>query len=182
MNAPCVVLIGPPGSGKTTVGRLLAATWGVGFRDTDADVESTTGESIAEIFIDAGEARFRELERAAVVAALAEHDGVLALGGGAILDPDTQRDLEDQTVVFLDVSMAGAAPRVGLNQSRPLLVGNPRAQWQRLMDARRAIYQRLATVMVSTDGAGPEEVAQRVRDALAERGEDTPSTDDGDEP
>ena len=171
---PAAVLIGPPGSGKTTVGALLARAWGVAFRDTDADVERMAGRTVADIFLDEGEAAFRAFERQAVVAALREHDGVLALGGGAVLDPDTQRDLAAHTVVFLDVSLAHAAPRVGLTAARPLLLGNPRAQWQALMDARRGTYQRLATVMIDTDGVTPEAVTQRVLDALAAVEEDAP--------
>lgn len=174
MSRPIAVLIGPPGSGKSTVGALLAGVYGVTFRDTDADIEATTGQAIADIFIEAGEETFRTLERDAVRAALAEHDGIVALGGGAILDPDTQRDLAEHTVVFLDVSLADAAPRVGLSVSRPLLLGNPRARWQALMDARRGIYQSLATVMINTDGITAEEVAQRVLDALEATGEDAP--------
>jgi shikimate kinase len=174
MTAPCAVLIGPPGSGKTTVGQLLATAWGVGFRDTDDDIVRTSGRTIADIFIEDGEAAFRDLERTAVAAALAEHDGVLALGGGAVLDPRTQADLADHIVVFLDVSLAHAVPRVGLNASRPLLLGNPRARWQALMDARRPIYQSLATVMISTDGLTPSDVTQQVLDALNAFQEDAP--------
>lgn len=172
MSAPAAVLIGPPGSGKSTVGELLAAAWAVGFRDTDADIVRSTGRSIADIFIEDGEGAFRELEREAVVAALAEHDGVLALGGGAVLDPRTQADLANQVVVFLDVSLAHAAPRVGLNASRPLLLGNPRARWQALMDARRPIYESLATVVISTDGRTPSEVAQEALEALTAASKD----------
>lgn len=166
MTRPRAVLIGPPGAGKSTVGEILARRWGVRVRDTDTDIVAATGQSIADIFLEEGEEFFRALERDAVVRALAEHDGVLALGGGAVLDPATQADLADQTVVFLDVSLAEVAPRVGLNTARPLLLGNPRARWQALMDARRAVYSSLATVTVDTDGCTPEEVAERVLDAL----------------
>ena len=166
MSSPVVVLVGPPGAGKSTVGELLARVYGVGFRDTDADVEAAAGRSVADVFLEEGEETFRALERAAVVAGLAEHDGVLALGGGAVLDPATQADLAAHTVVFLDVSLAEAAPRVGLSGARPLLVGNPRARWQALMAQRRPIYERVATVRVGTDGIAPDEVAQRVLDAL----------------
>ncbi|MEU2201410.1 shikimate kinase [Isoptericola sp. NPDC019482] len=166
-GVPRAVLIGPPGSGKTTVGRLLAQRLGVAFRDTDADVEETAGKPVAEIFVDDGEPRFRELEREAVTTALACHPGVLALGGGAVMDEHTQRALEGYaagggTVVFLDVSLAHAAPRVGFNQSRPLLVGNPRARWVELMQARRPTYERLATVHVVSDERPPQEVAAQV--------------------
>jgi shikimate kinase len=166
-SAPAAVLIGAPGSGKTTVGRILAQRLGVGFRDTDADVEQVAGKSVADIFVDDGEPRFRELEREAVTTALAEHGGVLALGGGAVMDPLTQSALEGYTagggvVVFLDVSLADAAPRVGFNQSRPLLVGNPRARWTELMQRRRPTYERLASVRVLSDGRSAKDVAAEV--------------------
>jgi len=183
-GAPRAVLIGPPGSGKTTVGRLLAQRLGVAFRDTDADVEATAGKTVAEIFVDDGEPRFRELEREAVTTALACHPGVLALGGGAVMDEHTQRALEGYVagggaVVFLDVSLAHAAPRVGLNQARPLLVGNPRARWVELMQRRRPTYERLATVHVVSDERPPQEVAAQVHAGIAGGraggGHDTPA-------
>lgn len=166
-GTPAVVLVGPPGSGKTTIGRLLADRWDVAFRDTDADVERTAGKSVPEIFVEDGEPAFRALEREAVTTALAHHDGVLALGGGAVMDAHTQRALEGYAaaggvVVFLDVSLAHAAPRVGFNQSRPLLVGNPRARWAELMAARRPTYERLATVHVVSDDRDPQQVADEV--------------------
>ncbi len=172
MTQPVLVLVGPPGSGKSTVGETLAARRGVAFRDTDHDVEATAGKPISDIFVDDGEPAFRALERDAVAAALGAHDGVLSLGGGAVLDPATQERLAAYaaaggTVVFLDVSLAHAAPRVGLNRSRPLLLGNPRAQWQALMEARRPVYERVATVRVLTDGLTPEQVADRVEQAGA---------------
>jgi shikimate kinase len=157
-----IVLVGPMGAGKTTVGRLLADAWGVEARDTDADVEALEGRSIADIFVESGEAHFRDLERKAVAEALATHDGVLALGGGAVLDPDTRDLLRDRTVVFLDVGIKDAASRIGLNRDRPLLLGNPRAQWIRLMEARRPLYDDVATVRVTTDGLAADEVADEV--------------------
>ena len=160
--APRVVLVGPPGSGKSTTAELLAARLGVAARDTDADVERETGTTIGDLFVDQGEEHFRALEKAAVGRALREHDGVLALGGGAVLDPDTQRAVDGLTVVFLDVSIKDAASRIGLNRDRPLLLGNPRAQWTRLMQARRAVYERLAKARVDTDGKTPEQVAAEV--------------------
>ncbi|WP_125778196.1 shikimate kinase [Antribacter gilvus] len=163
--------MGPPGSGKTTVGRALAGLLGRGFRDTDADVEETAGKAVSDIFVDEGEPRFRDLERDAVTTALALHDGVLALGGGAPMDPRTQEALEAYAraggaVVFLDVTLAVAAPRVGLNQARPLLLGNPRARWQALMQERRPMYERLATLHVVSDDRPPQQVAQEIADAL----------------
>lgn len=168
---PAAVLIGPPGSGKTTVGRALAGLLGREFRDTDSDVEATAGKTVAEIFVDDGEPHFRDLEREAVTTALALHDGVLALGGGAVMDPRTAEALEAYArrggaVVFLDVSLAVAAPRVGLNQARPLLLGNPRQRWQALMDQRRPTYERLATVHVVSDDRSPQVQAREIADAL----------------
>jgi shikimate kinase len=163
---PLVVLVGPPGAGKSTVGQLLAKRRGVEFRDTDADVEQTAGESISDIFIARGEAAFRELEREAVRRAVGEHDGVLALGGGAVLDPDTRQLLGDQRVVFLDVGLSDGASRVGFNRDRPLLLANPRAQLRTMLEQRRPLYLEVATVTVSTDGKTPDEVADAVETAL----------------
>lgn len=159
---PVVVLVGPPGAGKSTVAALLAQRLGVAVRDTDDDIEQLAGTSISDLFVDHGEAHFRGLERQAVVRALAEHDGVLALGGGSVMVPQTEADLGGHTVVFLDVGLPDASRRIGLNASRPLLIGNPRAQWIKLMDARRPVYERVSTAVVPTDGRTPDEVADAV--------------------
>jgi shikimate kinase len=157
-----VVLTGPPGSGKTTVGRALAAVLGVAHRDTDQAIEVEQGRSISDIFLDEGEPRFRELERAEVASSLVSHPGVLSVGGGAVMDPSTQAALAGLTVVFLDVAIADAAKRVGFDSSRPLLAVNPRAQWTRMMQTRRPTYERLATFNVVTTGRAPEDIAAEI--------------------
>jgi shikimate kinase len=159
---PRAVLTGPPGSGKTTVGRALAALLGVELRDTDQAIESQQGRSISDIFMDDGEPRFRELERAVVASSLANQGGVVSLGGGAVMDPVTAAALAGQTVVFLDVGIADAAKRVGFDRSRPLLAVNPRAQWIKMMEMRRPTYERLATFVVQTGGREPQDVAAEI--------------------
>ena len=166
-GAPAVVLVGPMGSGKTTVAALLAQRWGQPVRDTDADVEAAEGRTVAEIFVDSGEAYFRRLESAAVAAALAEHRGVLALGGGAVLDPATRERLAGHRVVFLRVGLTDAVKRVGLGTSRPLLLGNVRSRIKALLDERTPIYESVASVAVETDGRTPDEVADAIEAALA---------------
>jgi shikimate kinase len=165
--APRVVLVGPPGAGKSTVGVLLAERLGVSFRDTDADVEQGAGKSIAEIFFDEGEPRFRELERAAVALALAEHDGVLSLGGGAVLDPTTRDLLKGHRVVFLNVGLTDAARRVGLSRERPVLALNPRATLRSLLEERLPLYRALATVEIATDGLTVNDVVRASLASLA---------------
>ncbi len=162
------MLVGPPGSGKTTIGTALAEALGVEFRDTDADVEAKAGKPISEIFIDDGEQYFRALEREAVREALAGHDGVLALGGGAVLAAETQELLAGHTVVYLEVSLSEAVKRVGLNSARPLLVLNPRSQLRRLLEERLPIYRRLAKITADTTERSEEEVVAELAAALKE--------------
>ena len=163
---PRVVLVGPMGAGKTTVAGLLAGAWGTTVRDTDHDVETAEGRTISDIFVDSGEDVFRALERRAVADALSRHEGVLALGGGAVLDPETRELLAGHEVVFLRVGLSDAVKRVGLGTSRPLLLGNVRARIKALLDERTPIYEALATLVVDTDGRSPEDVAQEIRAAL----------------
>jgi len=163
---PRVVLVGPMGSGKTTVGRRLAARWGVALRDTDQDIELSDGRSISDIFVEDGEDHFRALERQAVARALAEHDGVLALGGGAVLAEETRELLAGQTVVFLRVGLSAAVKRVGLGTGRPLLLGNVRSRVKALLDERTPIYESVATISVDTDDRSPEDVAAEVARAV----------------
>jgi shikimate kinase len=160
------------GAGKTTVARILASHWGVDVRDTDEDVEAAEGRSISDIFVDDGEATFRRLERHAVAEALLEHDGVLALGGGAVLDPGTREALEGHRVVFLRVGLADAVKRVGLGTARPMLLGNVRARVKALLEERAPIYEAVASVVVDTDGTSPEVVAEQVIAALDAAGTD----------
>lgn len=163
---PRVVLVGPMGAGKTTVAGLLADAWGIGVRDTDADIEATTGREISDIFVESGEDHFRELEAAAVAAAVAEHDGVLALGGGAVLREGTRDLLADVPVVFLRVGLSDAVKRVGIGVGRPLLLGNLRSRIKALLDERTPVYESVATHVVDTDGRAPHEVAAEVRELL----------------
>lgn len=175
---PRAVVIGPPGAGKTTVGRLLAERWGVPFRDTDEDVERIAGKIISEIFTDDGENRFRELEEQAVRAALSEHAGVLSLGGGAVLSERTRRALANHPVVFLSVGLAEGARRTGLSTARPLLAGvNPRATFKALLDARLPLYREAATVEIDTDGVEPAELVERVVEQLANSGDQRAAPD-----
>lgn len=162
MSGPAVILIGPPGAGKSTVGPLLAGLLGVAFLDTDSVIEEAAGKPVGDIFIDDGEPAFRAMEREAVAHGVAAHPGVLGLGGGAVLDPGTQRLLAGQRVVYLETGFAAAAKRVGLNNARPLLLGNPRAQLKALLDQRLPVYAGLAWRTVGTDSASPAEVAEEI--------------------
>ncbi|ASW57611.1 shikimate kinase [Plantactinospora sp. KBS50] len=167
--APVCVLVGAPGAGKTSTGQLLAAALGVEFRDTDADIVALAGKPIPEIFIDDGEEHFRDLERAAVAAALSSFDGVLALGGGAILAEQTRDLLSRHTVVHLSVGLADAVRRVGLDSGRPLLAINPRATLRHLMEQRQPLYAQVAAHTVDTDGRTPEQVAAQLLTVLGSR-------------
>ena len=166
--SPRCVLVGPPGSGKTSTGQLLAEALGVEVRDTDHDVEATAGKPIPDIFLDEGEEHFRALERAAVGAALTGTDGVLALGGGAVLAEQTRTALAGHRVVYLSVELPDAVSRVGLGAGRPLLAINPRATMKYLLDQRRPLYTEVATVTVVTDGRTPAEVATEILARLEE--------------
>ncbi|MDX2540737.1 shikimate kinase [Streptomyces sp. WI04-05B] len=166
MSALQIVLVGPMGVGKSTVGRLLAERLGCSYRDTDDDIVAEQGRTIADIFVDEGEPVFRAVEKQAVQRALAEHDGVLALGGGSILDEETRGLLAGHRVVYLSMDVEEAVQRTGLNAARPLLAVNPRRQWRELMEARRHLYTEVADAVVPTDGRTPEEVTQAVLDAL----------------
>ena len=174
MTRPVAVLVGAPASGKTTVGTALAGLLGLDFRDTDADIEARTGVAIADLFVDRGEEHFRALEEQAVERALAEHDGVLALGGGAVLSAATRERLVAYgrgggSVVWLHVDLPSAAKRAGLSRDRPLLAVNPRAMLRTMLEARAPLYEEVATVTVPTAGREPDDVLTDVVAAVRAR-------------
>jgi shikimate kinase len=162
------ILIGPPGSGKSSVGRALGQRLKLPFTDTDILIEKKCQKAISEIFIEDGEPHFREIERAVVLDQLAIGNGILSLGGGSVLDPLTHQALSSTAapIVFLDVSLSSASPRVGFNRDRPLLLGNPRAKWQELMNVRRPIYEGLADITILTDELSPIQVSQKIVEIL----------------
>jgi shikimate kinase len=167
-QGPLVVLIGPPGAGKSAVGALLADRLGVEFRDTDAEVGAAAGKPVSDIFIENGEGAFRELERAAVAraldedGALREHGGVLALGSGAVLDDGIRLLLEGVPVVYLSAEFGTVARRIGLDRPRVMVPGNPRGRLRAMLGERDAIYRHLAAVIVPTDDLDPDELADQV--------------------
>ncbi|TWP50841.1 shikimate kinase [Lentzea tibetensis] len=169
--SPKIVVLGPPGAGKTTVGELLASKLGVPFRDVDSDIVETAGKPISDIFTQDGEPAFRAMEEEAVAKGLAEHDGVLALGGGAVLSATTRDNLKGHTVAFLNVGMAEGVRRTGMSSARPLLTGvNPRSTFKALLDARMPLYREVATVEVLTDALDPEQVADTILEFSAIKG------------
>ena len=158
--APRVILIGPMGSGKTTIGSLLAEKLGLTFRDTDHLIEEQEKKSVSQIFLDEGEDAFRAIEKRILRNELLTDETVLSLGGGAPISLDAQSALRaiSSHVIFLDISLATVVPRIGFNRDRPLLLHNPRGQWQTLMEARRPIYEALADLTISVDNKSQEEI------------------------
>jgi shikimate kinase len=163
---PLVVLVGPPGALTSETGRVLARRLGAPLRDTDDDVAAAAGKPVADVFVEDGEDTFRELEREAAGRALGTPSAVVVLGSGAVMDPLVEESLHGHTVAFLDVGVPDAARRLGFARERPVGIGNPRAQWLRLMERRRPVYERVASLTVPTDGLEPGEVADRVAAAL----------------
>jgi shikimate kinase len=163
------VLIGPPGAGKSTVGPLLAALLGSEFAETDAMVEAAAGKPVSDIFISDGEPAFRAMERDAVAWALEHHPGIVALGGGAVMDPQTRQRLARHRVVYLQTGFAAAVRRVGLDTPRPLLLGNPRGRMRELLGERLPVYEELARITVVTDDRDPQEIADEIAAAITAR-------------
>ena len=163
-----IVLIGPPGAGKSSIGKALAKELNLNFIDSDSEIEKISHKKISEIFIEDGEPAFRLLEVDVVRKVLADFEGVISLGGGAPINPEIQEVLgrANYPVIFIDVSIAQAAIRIGFNKDRPLLLVNPRQQWISLMNDRRPIYEKLASQTISSDNRKPHEVAKQISDKL----------------
>ena len=160
-----ILLIGPPGAGKSTIGVALAKELSIDFIDTDQEVERETGKTITDIFVVDGETHFRAIELETLRKVLTLESGVISLGGGAPISQEAQEVIEQSNshTVFLDVSLATAAPRVGFNRDRPLLLGNPRAQWQALSDNRRPIYEMLADDAIKVDDMRVDQVVAEIK-------------------
>ena len=166
--APRVILIGPMGSGKTTIGQLIARRLDIAFRDTDQVVEEETGRTVSDIFLEDGEDAFRLLEKSVLRNELLSDGTVLALGGGAPMSMDAQSALRAiaSPVVYLDISLATVAPRIGFNRDRPLLLHNPRGQWQTLMEARRPIYESIADTVIDVNTKSETEIVDEILEVL----------------
>jgi len=168
--APRVILIGPMGSGKTTIGSLLAEKLGLAFRDTDHLIEEREEKPVSQIFLDQGEDAFRAIEKRVLMDELLTDGTVLSLGGGAPISIDAQSALRATSsyIIFLDISLSTVVPRIGFNRDRPLLLNNPRGQWQTLMEARRPIYEALADVTINVDDKSEEEIVTIALSSLEE--------------
>ena len=165
---PRVILIGPMGSGKTTIGQLVATRLDIAFRDTDHVIEERSGRTVADIFLEDGEDAFRLLEKAVLRDELLSDETVLALGGGAPISMDAQSALRAiaSPVIYLDISLATVAPRIGFNRDRPLLLHNPRGQWQTLMEARRPIYESIADTVIDVNTKSESDIVSEILEVI----------------
>ena len=161
--APRAVLIGLPGSGKSTIGRRLAKAMDLSVLDTDAVIEQRSGRSIAEIFSAEGEAGFRRIEEQVIREALETHDGILSLGGGAVTTPGVRDALAGHNVIYLEISAAEGIRRTGGSVVRPLLAGPDRAErYRELMSERVPLYRRVATIRINTNRRNPGAVVRHI--------------------
>ena len=166
--APRAIFIGPMGSGKSTIGKAVAGALGLPFRDTDSIIEEREEMPVSQIFIDKGEDYFRAVENKVLRDELLNDGSILALGGGAPISVDAQSALKVSSapVIYLDISLASVAPRIGFNRDRPLLLHNPRGQWQTLMEVRRPIYESIANVVIDVNGKSQKQIVEEALGAL----------------
>ena len=166
--APKLVLMGPMGAGKTTVGREVAARLSLTFADIDALIEADQGKSVAEIFVEDGEPHFRLVEESIVIDALLSETGVLSLGGGSVMNDEVVKALQSSPAkkVFLDISLAAVSPRVGFDNARPLLMVNPRQKWAELMNLRRPTYESLADLTIEVSEKSVAEITDQIVGSL----------------
>lgn len=163
-----IIFIGPPGSGKSSVGKEVAAMLKLSHIDTDQLIEEKSGKRISDIFLEDGEPAFRRMEREVVLEVLQQDNCVISLGGGSVIDSEVADKLRvEPNVIYLEVSISNAAPRVGFNAERPLLVANPRQQWLKLMEDRKPIYEGLGRKRISTDNRKPREIAREIAGLLS---------------
>ena len=166
--APRAIFIGPMGSGKSTIGKAVASALGLPFRDTDSIIEEREEMPVSQIFIDKGEDYLRTVEKKVLRDELLNDGSILALGGGAPISVDAQSALKVSSapVIYLDISLASVAPRIGFNRDRPLLLHNPRGQWQTLMEVRRPIYESIANVVIDVNGKSQKQIVEEALGAL----------------
>lgn len=163
-----IIFIGPPGSGKSSVGKEVAAILKLSHIDTDQLIEEKSGKRISDIFLEDGEPAFRRMESEIVLEVLQQDNCVISLGGGSVIDSEVADKLRvEPNVIYLEVSISNAAPRVGFNAERPLLVANPRQQWLKLMEDRKPIYEGLGRKKISTDNRKPKEIAREIAGLLS---------------